>query len=205
MEQLLQIKTIPVNYELTVHNARLEIKSGTAELEISRDKGGMHIKSRPVKLNIDTFEARNSVVPTVATAIKQAASRGKSASYEATAQYASEGKLMLKTQIGEGNEMLNQIIGQRVAQPEGNFNIKFIPSQGAKFSYEAPSLSIEYEMDKLQFDLKVEKGRVDFIPGTIELSITQQPDVIIEYVGKPIYVPPSVAAHFNGENINVKA
>ena len=52
MEQLLQIKTIPVNYELTVHNARLEIKSGTAELEISRDKGGMHIKSRPVKLNI---------------------------------------------------------------------------------------------------------------------------------------------------------
>lgn len=26
MEQLLQIKTIPVNYELTVHNARLEIK-----------------------------------------------------------------------------------------------------------------------------------------------------------------------------------
>lgn len=112
---------------------------------------------------------------------------------------------MLKTQIGEGNEMLNQIIGQRVAQPEGNFNIKFIPSQGAKFSYEAPSLSIEYEMDKLQFDLKVEKGRVEFIPGTIELSITQQPDVIIEYVGKPIYVPPSVAAHFNGENINVKA
>lgn len=26
MEQLLQIKTIPVNYELTVHNARLENK-----------------------------------------------------------------------------------------------------------------------------------------------------------------------------------
>lgn len=51
----------------------------------------MHIKKPSVKLNIDTFEARNSVVPTVATAIKQAANRGKSASYEATAQYASEG------------------------------------------------------------------------------------------------------------------
>ena len=44
---------------------------------------------------------------------------------------------------------------------------------------------------------------MEFIPGTIELSITQQPDVIIEYVGKPIYVP-RVAAHFNGENINVR-
>ena len=115
MEQLLQIKTIPVNYELTVHNARLEIKSGTAELEISRDKGGMHIKSRPVKLNIDTFEARNSVVPTAATAIKQAASRGKSASYEATAQYASEGKLMLKTQIGEGIKLSDSVWPSRKA------------------------------------------------------------------------------------------
>lgn len=69
MEQLLQIKTIPINYELKVNNARLERKSGTAELEISRDKGGLHIKSRPVKVNIDTYEARNSVVPNTSSSI----------------------------------------------------------------------------------------------------------------------------------------
>ena len=43
------------------------------------------------------------------------------------------------------------------------------------------------------------------MPGNIELSIEQYPDVIIQYVGKPIYVPPSVAEHFNGEFIDVKA
>lgn len=47
MEQLLQIKTIPVNYELTVHNARLEIKSGTAELEISVIKAACILKAVP--------------------------------------------------------------------------------------------------------------------------------------------------------------
>lgn len=205
MEQLLQIKTIPINYELKVNNARLERNSGTAELEISRDKGGMHIKSRPVRVNIDSFEARNSVVPSTAASIKQAAEKGRTASYEATAQYASEGKLMLNTQIGQGNDVLNQIIGQRTQQPTGDFGLAFIPSASAQLSYVPPSLTIEYEMDKLNFDMKVEKGQVEFIPGTIELSVTQYPDVMIEYVGKPIYVPPSVAERFNGEVIDVKA
>ena len=205
MEQLLQIKTIPINYELKVNNARLERRSSTAELEISRDKGGMHIKSRPVRVNIDSFEARNSVVPNTSTSIKQAAEKGRTASYQATAQYASEGKLMLNAQIGQGGEVLDQIIQQRTEQPTGNFGITFLPSAAAQLSYVPPSLTIEYEMDKLNFDMKVEKGQVEFIPGNIELSVTQYPDVVIEYVGKPIYVPPSVAERFSGEVIDVKA
>lgn len=205
MEQLLQIKTIPINYELKVNNARLERRSSTAELEISRDKGGMHIKSRPVRVNIDSFEARNSVVPNTSTSIKQAAEKGRTASYQATAQYASEGKLMLNAQIGQGGEVLDQIIQQRTEQPTGNFGITFLPSASAQLSYVPPSLTIEYEMDKLNFDMKVEKGQVEFIPGNIELSVTQYPDVVIEYVGKPIYVPPSVAERFSGEVIDVKA
>lgn len=205
MEQLLQIKTIPISYELNVKNARLERKSGTAEMEISRDKGGMHIRSHAVKVNIDSFEARNSVVPTTGNSIKQAAERGRTASYEATAQYASEGKMMLRAQIGEGNEVLDQILQQRTARPTGEFGMDFIPSQRAELSYVPPSLTIEYEMDKLNFDMKIDMGRVEFIPGDIELSITQQPDVVIEYVGEPIYVPPSVAEFFSGEIIDVKA
>lgn len=205
MEQLLQIKTIPISYELRVNNARLERKSGTAEMEISRDKGGMHIKSRPVRVNIDTFAARNSVVPTTASSIRQAAERGRSVSYEATAQYASEGKLMLNAQIGQGSEVLDQIIAQRTAQPTGDFGMQFIPSERAQLSYSPPSLTIEYEMDKLNFDAKIESGQVEFIPGNIEFSVEQYPDVVIEYVGKPIYVPPSVAERFSGEIIDVKA
>ena len=31
----------------------------------------------------------------------------------------------------------------------------------------------------------------EFTPGDIELTVKQQPDVLIKYVGGPIYVPPS--------------
>jgi len=46
-------------------------------------------------------------------------------------------------------------------------------------------------MDKLNFDWRVNQPSFEFTPGDIELSVTQQPDVIIKYVGGPIYVPPS--------------
>ena len=58
-------------------------------------------------------------------------------------------------------------------------------------------------MDKLNFDLKMEQGNFKFIPGDIQLSITQQPDVLIEYIGGPLYVPPS--ADPNYEPIDVRA
>lgn len=47
------------------------------------------------------------------------------------------------------------------------------------------------EMDKLNFEFKLSNGDFEFILGSIEMNITQYPDVIIEYIGKPIYVPPS--------------
>ena len=92
MEQLLEIKTIPIKYELKVQNASLEYQNSTAEVEISRDKGGMKIKSRPIKLHLDTYEARNSVVPTTKTAISQNAQKGQSAAYSATASFVREGQ-----------------------------------------------------------------------------------------------------------------
>lgn len=205
MESLIKITTIPISYELKINEARLERRSGTAELEISRDQGGMNIKSRPIKVKLDTFEARNSYVPTTSRAIAQAAQDGKTAAYEATANFAKEGQLMLKTKIGEGGETLNQIFAQRTAAPTGEFQLDFIPKTGANINWEDSSLLIEYQMDKLNFDWKIGKGEVQFVPGDIELSVSQYPDVKIEYMGDPIYVPPSAAAHFTGEHVDVTA
>ena len=189
MEQLLKITTVPIQYELKVNNARLEYHSSKAELEISRNEGGLSIKSRPVKLNLDTFEARNSIVPTTVRSVSQSAQKGKDAAYSATAQFAQEGQLLLKAKIGE--DVLNNIFAQRNQMPSGDFTVGFIPTSPVDISYQAPDLTISYEMDKLNFDLKIANGNFEFIPGNIEVVITQQPDIMIEYVGGPIYVPPS--------------
>lgn len=186
MEQLLKITTVPIQYELKVNNARLEYHSSKAELEISRNEGGLSIKSRPVKLNLDTFEARNSIVPTTVRSVSQSAQKGKDAAYSATAQFAQEGQLLLKAKIGE--DVLNNIFAQRNQMPSGDFTVGFIPTSPVDISYQAPDLTISYEMDKLNFDLKIANGNFEFIPGNIEVVITQQPDIMIEYVGGPIYV-----------------
>ena len=64
MEQLLEITRVPIEIEMKTSRAQLEYTRGTAELEVSRDKGGLSIQSRAIQLNIDTFEMRSSIVHT---------------------------------------------------------------------------------------------------------------------------------------------
>ena len=201
MNQLFKITSVPIQYELKINNARLEYSRSRAELEISRNDGGLSIKSRPVKLNLDSTEARNSVVPTTARSVAQTAQAGKEAAYSATAQMAQEGHLLLNAKIGE--DVIGQIMQQRTAAPTGEFQLGFTPSAPVDINYEAADLTINYEMDKLNFDLKIANGNFEFIPGNIEMSITQRPEVRIEYIGGPIYVPPS--ADPNYEPIDVRA
>ena len=201
MEQLLKITTVPVQYELKINNARLEYSRSNAQVKISRSDGEFTIKSRPVKLNLDTYEARNSVTPTLRQSISNAAQKGQEMAYSASATFAREGQLMLKAKIGD--DVLNEIFRQRSQLPTGDFQLGFIPNAPVDIQFQAPDLTIRYEMDKLNFDLKMEQGNFKFIPGDIQLSITQQPDVLIEYIGGPLYVPPS--ADPNYEPIDVRA
>ena len=189
MGPLIKITTVPISYELKVNNARLERSSGTVELNLTRDRKGLRIESNNIKLTLDTFEARNSVSPTAIRSISQAAEKGKSAAYEATARYTNEGTIMMDAKL-DGNA-LNQIFANRAQLPTGEFTLGFTPSARPEIRWSEPNISIQYEMDKLNFEFKLANGNFEFIPGSIEINIKQYPDVVIEYIGKPIYVPPS--------------
>ncbi len=200
MEALLKITTIPMEYELKIHRAKLEYSSSKSQLITDRIKGGLTIKNRPIKLHLDTYDARNSVCPTTMESVRQAAAKGKSAALEATATYAKEGAMLLDPKI-----TLDQIFSQRAQQPTGEFGLRFLPTMGPDIEWSDPDLSMQYQMDKLSFDIKVANGNFEFIPGNVELSITQMPDVNIEYIGKPLYVPPSAASYFNHAPVDILA
>lgn len=190
MYPLIEIKTIPIQIEMKTTNARLEYTRGTAEMEVSRDNGGLSIKSRPIRVNIDTFEARNSIVPTAMRSIEQSAQRGQQVAYQATATYARHGQLLMQAQIGQ--ELVTQFAAEAQTQNlKTNVGIQFLPSVGPDITWDGGEMNIRYEMDKLNFDWKFGDGEFKFIPGDIEFSVTQRPDVVIKYVGGPIYVPPS--------------
>lgn len=190
MYPLIEIKTVPIEIEMKVTHAKIEYSRGTADLEISRGDGGLSIKSRPIKLNIDTFEARNSIFPTAATSIQQYAQKGQQASYTATATYAQQGQMLLDAKIGQ--DMITQFAADaQMKNYKPDIGLDFLPSTGAEISWDPGEMQIRYEMDKLNFDWRVNQPQFEFTPGDIELSVTQQPDVIIKYIGGPIYVPPS--------------
>ena len=194
---LIEIKTVPIEIEMKVTDAKLEYARGTADLEISRNDGGLHIKSRPIRLNMDTFEARNSIVPSPARAIAQNADKGQQAAYEATAAYARQGKILLTAKVGQ--DAIAQIAAQQQSQDVmTNVGIKFLPSVAPEMNWDAGEMQIRYEMDKLNFDWRMNNPTFEFTPGDIQISVTQQPNVEIKYVGGPLYVPPSSDPNYEG-------
>ena len=202
MKPLIEITTVPIQIEMKTTNAKLEYARGTAEMEISRDNGSLQIKSRPIKVNIDTFEARNSLSPTLARYLEQNAQKGRQAAYEATATYARQGQLLLEAQVGE--ELVTQFAEEAMMKDvKTNVGIDFIPKGGAEITWDPGEMNIRYEMDKLNFDWRVSQAKFEFTPGDIEISVKQKPEVIIKYIGGPLYVPPS--ADPNYEPVDVKA
>ena len=200
MKPLIEITTVPIEIQMKVTNARLEYARGTAQMEISRDRGGLSIRSRPIRVNIDTFEARSSVMPTTTQIIQQQAQKGMQGAYQATGVIAREGRMMMEAKI---KNVVPQLAKQQTMGELGNSNIQFLPSAAPEISWDGGELSIRYEMDKLNFDWRMGQMDFTFVPGDIEFTMTQRPDVIIKYVGGPLYVPPS--ADPNYEPIDVQA
>ena len=201
MKPLIEITTVPIQIEMKTTNAKLEYARGTAEMEISRDKKGLQIKSRPIRVNIDTFEARNSITPTLARSQEQNAQKGIQAAYRATATFAQQGKLMMETKLGE--EVITKFSRESLLEGVKDVGLKFLPTTGPEITWDVGEMNIRYEMDKLNFDWKISGCSFEFTPGDIEFTVSQRPEVIVKYVGGPIYVPPS--ADPNYEPVDVKA
>ena len=202
MRQLLEITSVPIEIEMRTSRAQLQYTRGTAELEISRDKGGLSIKSRAIQLNMDTFEMRQSIVPSATRSIEQSAQKGRQTAYQATAAYAQQGKLMMETKLGE--EVITKFARQTMDKPlSRELGMDFLPSVGPEITWDVGEMNIRYEMDKLNFDWKFGQGDFKFTPGDVELTVTQRPEVIIKYIGGPLYVPPSADPDY--EPVDVKA
>ena len=214
MYPLIEIKSVPIEIRMKTTNASLEYTRGTAEMEISRaESGGLDIKSRPIRLNLDTFEPRGgSVLPNAVQGVPQAAQAMQpmqaaqtelQASYEATSAYSEQGQIMLNARFGQ--EPARQ--SSQSSQPSDESMMPDVdelwPETGLAFEWKDGQMEIRYEMDKMSFDWKIDKGEFKFTPGDIELIVEQQPNVLIKYMGGPIYVPPS--ADPNYEPVDVKA
>ncbi len=211
MYPLIEITSVPIEIRMKTTNASLEYTRGTAEMEISRSDKGLDIKSRPIKLKLDTFEPRHAsehrrpAAPSPAAVTPQGVNEAPSTlqtdfqtAYEATSAYSEEGQIMLNARFGQDAAVA---AAPEAAPQEAEPLIETETLE--EFGLEDGQMEIRYGMDKLNFDWKIDKGSFEFTPGDIEISVEQQPKVIIKYVGGPIYVPRS--ADPNYEPVDVKA
>ena len=196
MASLIEITTVPIQIEMKVTNAKLEYLNGSAELEISRnDNNNVSIKSRSIRVNMDTFEARNDISRAFTGSRhpqhQSVQSDGQNV-YDASVLYSPQ-ELLLKTHIS----------GDYSAVESMN-NMKNTKNTTADVSQmDSSEMNIRYEMDKLSMNWKINSLGFEFTPGDIEFTVTQRPDVIIKYIGGPMYVPPS--ADPNYVPVDVKA
>lgn len=194
MGPLLEIKTIPMTLEMKINKAHYEIATTNATFEMTRSKGGLQMQMKPTKLKIDTVEARYSAgIKSAMRSVSDFAKLGVQAGYKATATYAREGNLMLDINI-----MDNPIpeIAMKKFMSDISFNLGFAPSVGPDISWDTGGISMSFTMDELDFDWNVERPQINFIPGSVEFIISEYPNVEINYIGTPIFVPPSANPNY---------
>lgn len=203
MYPLIEIKSVPIEIRMKTTNASLEYTRGTAEMEISRaESGGLDIKSRPIRLNLDTFERGGMAMPNTAQAVPQTVQAPQTdlqTSYEATSAYSDQGQIMLNARFGQ--ELAQQMM-QSPDESKMPDAASLRPQTGLAFEWEDGQMQIRYEMDKMNFDWKIDRGGFKFTPGDIEFMV-EQGGVTIKYMGGPIYVPPSSDPNY--QPVDVKA
>lgn len=202
MSQLLNITTIPVKIELVVDHAQLKYKSDPPTVQVSREKGGAQINSEPIKVQIDSFEMRQSIgLKSISRVIREASSKGIAAAKQATADYCRMGNNYANAHsvpIGKFIAARNNSIPQT--------GLGFLPEARPEISWSGGTVEMKFQSDKLNMDWNVSNNlNFEYTPGKVKLEILQNPAVEIQYVGGPIYVPPSADPSYVGSEINVTA
>jgi hypothetical protein len=205
MKPLLNIRSVPISIEQKTTRAALRPQTAPPTVNISRQRGTADIQTVPAKINIDSYETRASMgLKTAPRVITENADTGKQAALEATKSQTEKGNYIADAH-GKGEPIPDYALSQSSQVPE--MVLTFMPSVKPQMSMEGGTVSFNFTMDKLSFDWNLtSKPFLEFVPPSIEFNVTQYNEVIIEYVGDPIYVPPSANPNYvESPHINVTA
>ena len=165
MEQLLEIHSVPIIIKCSVNREPVEKSDLTADIELTKNDDGFALKCRAISVDMDSFKDMSSKSDEDDT-------KEKDREYSASAMFTQNGEINV-----DYKKILNQTAQHKVSAPKEDFNLE--------------QLSVQYEMDKVNFNMKMSESAIQFIPADVQFIIEQRPEVIVKYIGGPIYVPPS--------------
>lgn len=194
VQQLLKITTTPMQYRINIEPARLEMKQEfipSAEVKINRSE--VRLNSDRAELHLDTYEARKSLgMVHVSDLIAQNAQKGVQSLSDKIREYVTDGEQMAKIEEGV---TIAQIARQKMLQ-QPQLQTTFLPSTSAQVTYKPGHLETDWTDSNVSYDWKEMRNVLNYIPGQIRMEILEYAKVDIEYVGSPMYVPPSAAPDY---------
>lgn len=202
---LLQITTIPIQIEIKVTNAKFEHNEDYTQpkVNIQTTNGGFVMQAEPLKLNIDTYEARKSLGEghmKDGDILRQKAQEGFSIAFQGTAKVVQEGD-----QLARGVSPSEIALSNARAGATVQTIMEFLPKTGADITFDEGKLNIEYQMGEQNIDWDLHpESPLEFIPGSVEFIVRDKPRVEIEYIGDPIYVPPSANPNYKPPMFDIK-
>lgn len=186
MENLITIETIPIEIEF-VEKEPLHLSSvHNAQFEVKQADGQQQIQSKPIRIAIqDSFEPSQSY-------------NWENSTYTVTSKLDSDGNLQLNLSLEDGE-------AKAIRFKQVNRSIDSMSSQAK--GIESGSMQMSIPMTSLSSGMP---DTSNFLPPDLELVVTQRPQVVIKYIGGPIYVPPSADPNyvpplgFEQQQINVQ-
>ena len=189
MQPLLKISSVPITIEYTTKRATLQQ---------SADAPAPRPAYRPHGLSVRAQAPRIQVAPAAVQAHPQPLQRRTPQTPEAQR---SAPALPGNAQ----DEAMDDVPG--VVMPSSGFDILRsppVPDPEPVQQYTEPvaqsqvaATPVSYQMDRPTFDWNVNsRPQLEFVPASLEFSVAQYNDVVIEYVGDPIYVPPSANPNY---------
>ena len=167
------------------------------KMEIQTEQGELRIHSELPKINIDTYGARSSMGYGNYNNLdlnKRNARDSISIAYEGVARIASEGDQLARGMTASQIAAQNNRAGQTIQTI-----MEFLPKEGADVTFDEGVLNINYDAAEVSLDVEnAETTPFEFTPGKVEFEITQLPKVTVEYLGRPIYVPPQADPEYAG-------
>ncbi|MGL5977769.1 MAG: hypothetical protein ACRCZJ_02080 [Erysipelotrichaceae bacterium] len=179
MQQLLKITTTPIK-------VRVEVERGKYVEQKQVAKAKPSAQTKQVKTQrIDTLRVQQNTTP-MKTQQLQPNKTQDTASFQLQAK-----------SLQEGMQSVHDVVLQRLNSEVLNHVVYMSNSNQAKV--EPDSLQLEFQPLKIDFDFSQLKAQMQFQPGSLQFIIDTYPDVAIEYIGDPIYVPASSDPNYEGE------
>ncbi|WP_414733583.1 hypothetical protein [Acetobacterium carbinolicum] len=179
MEQLITIETVPIKIEFVEKEPLTVSAVQGVKGQPAGATNEQPVKRSPVRINLqDSFvpsTSYNWVNPT----------------YTATAKMGDDGNLKLNIEMEDGDSrairftQANRSINSMAKKMMSEVN----PDYG-QMQLSIPMASLPGGMPT------VDNFKTEFMPPDLQLVVTQRAEVIIKYVGGPIYVPPSADPNY---------